>query len=132
MKTIQGDLIKIAKAGKFDLIIHGCNCFCVMGAGIAKTIKSEFPEAYKADQNTKKGDKEKLGNYSLAEVTLDSKKLIIINAYTQFDYGGNITNVSYDSIKEVFKKIKKRIYRKDNWLSCNWGRVSRWKLGKNI
>ena len=107
MKIIQGDLIKLAKEGKFDLIIHGCNCFCNMGAGIAKIIKSEFPEAYKVDQNTKKGDKDKLGNYSFAEVIINGKKLTIINAYTQYDYGGNKINVSYDSIKKVFKKIKK-------------------------
>ena len=33
MKTIQGNLIHSAQAGEFDLIVHGCNCFCTMGAG---------------------------------------------------------------------------------------------------
>ena len=59
MKLIKGDLIQLAKNGEFDVIIHGCNCFCTMGAGIAKTIKDIFPEAYKADLNTKKGDRSK-------------------------------------------------------------------------
>lgn len=27
MKIIKGDLIKLALDGKFDVIIHGCNCF---------------------------------------------------------------------------------------------------------
>jgi O-acetyl-ADP-ribose deacetylase (regulator of RNase III) len=47
MKVTEGDLIKKAKEGEFDLIVHGCNCFCTMGGGIAKGIKREFPEAYR-------------------------------------------------------------------------------------
>jgi len=56
MKTIKGDLIALALSGKFDVIVHGSNCFCTMGAGIAKTIKETFPAAYRADLATKKGD----------------------------------------------------------------------------
>ena len=68
MKIIQGDLIKKAKDGEFDLIIHGCNCFCTMGAGIAKGIKNNFPQAFQADQMTLKGSKAKLGTCSFAEI----------------------------------------------------------------
>ena len=70
MKTIQGDLIKLAVAGEFDVIVHGCNCFCTMGAGIAKTIKQKFPTAYQADLATIKGDKTKLGAVSYTHLTL--------------------------------------------------------------
>ena len=49
MKVIQGDLIELALSGTFEVIIHGCNCHCAMGAGVAKAIKSNFPEAYQAD-----------------------------------------------------------------------------------
>ena len=35
MNIVKGDLIKSAKEGQFDVIIHGCNCFNTMGAGIA-------------------------------------------------------------------------------------------------
>jgi O-acetyl-ADP-ribose deacetylase (regulator of RNase III) len=31
MKTIAGDLIKMAKNNEFDVIVHGCNCFTSMG-----------------------------------------------------------------------------------------------------
>ena len=27
-QEIEGDLIKLAQEGKFDVIAHGCNCFC--------------------------------------------------------------------------------------------------------
>jgi O-acetyl-ADP-ribose deacetylase (regulator of RNase III) len=66
MKVIKGDLIKLAKQQKFNVICHGSNCFCTFGAGIAKQIKQEFPEAYEADLKTNKGDKSKLGWYSKA------------------------------------------------------------------
>jgi O-acetyl-ADP-ribose deacetylase (regulator of RNase III) len=107
MKKVKGDLIKLAKSGYFDLIVQGCNCFCTMNSGIAKTIKAEFPEAFEVDQYTKKGDKEKLGSYSFVEILIDDKKLIVVNAYTQFNYGKSGIYVSYDALREVFKKIKK-------------------------
>ena len=102
MKTIKGNLIKLAKAGKFDVIIHGANCFCTMGAGIALQIKKEFPLAYEADQRTTKGDKTKLGYYT--SVLIDS--LWIINAYTQYDYRGPGRKADYTAIRSVFRKIK--------------------------
>ena len=48
MNVVDGDLIKLALNGTFDVIVHGANCQCTMGAGIAKAIKATFPEAYEA------------------------------------------------------------------------------------
>ena len=42
MKIINGDIIKLAP--EFDVVIHGCNCFHKMGAGVAKLIAKNFPE----------------------------------------------------------------------------------------
>jgi len=106
MKIIKGDLIKLALEGKFDVIIHGCNCFCTMGAGIAKDIKSEFPEAYEADLKTEKGNKDKLGTYSNAIIERSAYKIIIINAYTQYHHKGRRMKADYEAIRSVFKKIK--------------------------
>lgn len=39
---IKGDLIALAKEGKFDVIAHGCNSFCTMGAGIAPLMAKAF------------------------------------------------------------------------------------------
>ena len=106
MKTVKGDLVQLALDGEFDVIVHGCNCFCTMGAGIAKTIKQHFPAAYKADCETRSGDKTKLGTYSLAHCTIPYEKLItIINAYTQFDYGKRQVNVDYGAVRSVFHKL---------------------------
>jgi O-acetyl-ADP-ribose deacetylase (regulator of RNase III) len=106
MNIVKGDLIKLAIAGEFDVIIHGCNCFCTMGAGIARAIRSEFPEAFMADQATEKGDKTKLGGFSHADIERNGHSITVINAYTQFNYSGKGVKADYNAIKIVFRKVK--------------------------
>jgi O-acetyl-ADP-ribose deacetylase (regulator of RNase III) len=106
MKTVKGDLIKLALEGQFDVIVHGCNCFCAMGAGIAKIIKAQFPEAFEADLATQEGDRLKLGSFSHADVVRDGHEITIVNAYTQFHYSGNGVIADYGAIRTVFEKIK--------------------------
>lgn len=106
MKTTQGNLIHLAKAGHFDVIVHGCNCFCTMGKGIALSIKREFPEAYAADCDTKHGDQSKLGSFSQAFVSLGTRAVTVVNAYTQYDYRGPQPNVNYKAIRQAFRAIK--------------------------
>ena len=107
MKTIHGDLITLAKQGEFDVIVHGCNCFCTMGAGIAKLIKQEFPAAYAADLATEKGNRAKLGTYSTALVELQDTTLQIINGYTQYNWRGTGVKADYDAITCLFAALKK-------------------------
>lgn len=110
MKTLKGDLIQLATDGHFDIIIHGCNCFCTMGAGIAATISSKFPEAFQADTATSKGDKDKLGTYSQATVktrgTKNSHSVTIINGYTQYNYSGDGVLVDYRAVETLFAALK--------------------------
>lgn len=106
MRTIRGDLIKLAKDGEFDLIVHGCNCFCTMGAGIAKGIKAAFPAAYEVDLETARGNRAKLGTCTFAEVDLGISRLVVVNAYTQFDYRGGGQKVNYDAVRSCFRWIK--------------------------
>jgi O-acetyl-ADP-ribose deacetylase (regulator of RNase III) len=106
MKTTKGNLIHLAKAGHFDVIVHGCNCFCAMGKGIARSIKLEFPEAYAADCTTPQGDLSKLGSFSQAVVSLGAGAVTVVNAYTQYDYRGEQPNVNYEAIRLAFRAIK--------------------------
>jgi O-acetyl-ADP-ribose deacetylase (regulator of RNase III) len=106
MKIIKGNLITLAQKGSFDVIMHGCNCFCTMGAGIAKEIKLKFPEAYQTDLETEKGSKEKLGTCSYIEIN----NLTIVNAYTQFHWRGRGIKVDYEAIKLCFQFIKKQFH----------------------
>ena len=106
MKVIKGDLIKLALDGVFDVIIHGCNCQCAMGAGIAKSIKKHFPEAYNADLQTVKGDESKLGSISFATVIRENKELTIVNGYTQYHWRGSGVLVDYEAIRSVMREVK--------------------------
>jgi len=109
MKIITGDIVK--QALEFDIIVHGCNCFNNMGGGLAKQIKRTFPEAYKVDCQTKRGDKKKLGNFTACVIKLNNSEITIINAYTQFYYKIISENkkklVDYNALRNVFKQIKK-------------------------
>lgn len=83
IQYVQGDLLK----GGDDVIAHGCNCICNMGAGIALQIKKTYPEAYAVDRATKHADSSKLGTYTQwtgQNAWFPDKQITIVNAYTQF------------------------------------------------
>ena len=123
MRTIEGDLILLALEGHFDVIVHGCNCFCTMGAGVARAVQDEFPEAYAADLVTIKGDRNKLGDYSYATVKRNDQQITIINGYTQFHYQGDSVLVDYDAVARLFKKIKQH---------CSGKRIGYPKIGAGL
>ena len=106
MKIRRGDLITLALANVYDVIVQGCNCFNTMGAGFARQIRNVFPEAYEADLRTKRGDKNKLGTFSSASVVRGNHGITIINAYTQYRYGSDTPDVDYAAIDSVFKALR--------------------------
>lgn len=112
MKTCKGDLIKLALAGHFDVIAHGCNCFTNMGAGIAVQIRRLFPEAWKVDADTVIGDKSKLGTYTKATIQRGFIIFDVVNAYTQYGCNVKLVNVDYDAIRNVMKSIKQEYRNK--------------------
>lgn len=148
---VNGDLITLAKQGEFDVIAHGCNCFCTMGAGIAPRMAREFgcddfelertkrsdwdDQGYEHITKTKnRGDINKLGNIDYEHKYLwfkhpavtepgiaipmnskskgqpDVKDLIVVNAYTQYNYGANHKDgvakpVDYEAITICIRKM---------------------------
>lgn len=107
-----GNIIELANQGDYEVIVHGCNCFHTMGAGLAKQMADAFPECLYADKKTPYGDINKLGTYSS---TVVRNKLggtfTIVNAYTQFRYGYGV-HVDYDAIKKVFTLIARDFHGK--------------------
>lgn len=111
MKYVRGDLIQMGKDGAIDVICHGCNIHNSFGAGVALYLRNAFPEAYKADCETIKGDREKIGTYSSCMVTKIgyfgcTSELIILNCYTQFTYWDPNDMFSYEGLEKVLNKIK--------------------------
>ncbi|HVT82945.1 MAG TPA: phosphatase [Phycisphaerae bacterium] len=108
MKVLQGNLLTLALEGQFDVIVHGCNCQCRMGRGIALAIKEQLPEAYAADQATEKGSRAKLGTISSADVLRGGVRFTVVNAYTQFHWAGEGVLVDYDALGRAFDEIRRR------------------------
>lgn len=103
--NVIGNVLDLAEAGHFDVVVHGCNCFNVMGAGFAKQVKTRYPKAYLADKQTSEGNVGKLGYYSHANVGTDNE-FIIVNAYTQYRYGHtNGPHADLNAIHRVFTRI---------------------------
>lgn len=97
----DGDIFKQDDIG---LIIHQANCHNVFGAGIAKTIKELYPEAYWADRTCGLRPIDKLGSFTYADC-LDK---IIVNMYSQKDFG-NIQGrcyTQYDAMRRALKCIR--------------------------
>ena len=108
MKTMTGDFVHLAKSGEFVLIVHGCNCFCTMGAGVAKGIKAAFRAASKADLATARGDRTKLGTCTFGKIERSRTSLVVVNAYTQFDYRGSGPKLDYEATRSCFRWIKQQ------------------------
>lgn len=85
IKYKVGDLIAAAKAGDVAVIAHGANCLNTMKSGIAPKIAKAFPEAWQADQETDRGNREKLGKLSLA---FSTGGVLVCNLYSQYTFTG--------------------------------------------
>lgn len=106
MILVKGDLIRLADAGDFDVIVHGANCFNTMGSGIARQIRERYPSVYSADLVTVAGDYHKLGTYT--QSTVNDGKLTVVNAYTQFTYnraGQTADLFEYVSFDMILQKL---------------------------
>jgi O-acetyl-ADP-ribose deacetylase (regulator of RNase III) len=110
IKEIGGDLLNEFDKGRVDVMVHGCNCFHLMGAGIAGQIRYRYPEAYEADKTTPCGDINKLGKYTSAFVKIAKGQGQIINMYTQFEPGARF---EYKAFADAMKKLS-REYSKLN------------------
>lgn len=79
LKYVKGDLLTASEGA----IGHGCNCRKTMNSGVAKAIRTKWPEVYAADTdfNDLQG-RDRIGSFSTVKV--DDKQ--VYNIYTQVDY----------------------------------------------
>ena len=127
-KEISGDLIALAKEGKFDVIVQGNNCHCVQSAGLApQFVKAFKSDTFKMEDIKYRGDINKLGTIDYEKLHLEDGKwvrypddsgrwvtnsMFVVNAYTQYNYGSNHSDgdkkpVDYDAITMIMRKINK-------------------------
>lgn len=118
---IEGDLIELALAGTFNVVAHGCNCFCLQGAGIALQMRETFAtNAFSKEHPIYKGKIDRLGTIDFKEygkdrITKEVYKLdnildiddtfpifYVVNAYTQYQPGSNL---DYEALTLCLRKI---------------------------
>lgn len=105
LKHTTGNLIDLAEQGHFDIIIHGCNCQNTMGSGIAKELRSRYPEVYDADTTAASRGWNTVGRFSLA---LTQDKFYVVNAYTQNHYlPRGRDHFEYDAFKNILQSLSK-------------------------
>lgn len=104
----EGDLIQLFMNDEIDVLVHGCNCLCAMGGGIAKQISYKLPVARFADQELHeyfvKNNiplQNKLGTFSIA----NAGKSVVLNAYTQFAPSGHSDVFEYESFERICESI---------------------------
>lgn len=102
IEEVKGNAVSMHLEGKGHLI-HGCNCFCTMGAGIAKEVKSRIPGAFQVDERTEKGDFMKLGTISVFAHSVGNQLSFVYNAYTQYKFWDNGPLVDYSAIRSCFQ-----------------------------
>lgn len=113
MKTVQGNLIDMAIAGEFDVIIHGANIHNTMGSGIAGEIRQRIPAMVEVDLMTTAGDIRKLGGFTMADTGFRCEtgnpefgNVVGINLYTQATIGLETNNVDYDGLERGLYQLK--------------------------
>lgn len=108
-EVIDGDLIRLALEGNFNVITHGCNCFCTMGAGIAPMMDHAFDCGhYKKEGPKYNGDMNKLGTIDFeTRAATDGSPLVIVNSYTQYGFRprNGLPALDYDALALCMKKI---------------------------
>lgn len=106
IKEVKGNAVSMFLQGEGHLI-HGCNNYCNMGAGIAREVKQRIPGAYKADRETQKGLLTKLGTFS--SYYNQHKGVFCFNAYTQHDFWSPGPRADYKAIELCFRRVAKHL-----------------------
>lgn len=109
--------MQVIKGNVFDsflysnsVIVHGCNAQGVMGSGVARIVRNDFPAAYY--EYVRKHDEVGLQLGEIIPVSVLPGRTII-NAITQEFYGpGPQRYVDYDAVREAFRRTK--VYALEN------------------
>lgn len=86
-------------------IAHQANCFHTLAegtsSGIARLIEQRYPEAREADSELRKGDRDKLGRFTMAKAK-DGR--VIFNVYSQYEFGGE-RPTNYEAVYEGLSSV---------------------------
>lgn len=99
-KEVKGNLLDMAENQEFDIVIQGCNCFKMMGAGIAGQIAVRFPHVYDIDRMDMRTPTQRLGDFT--HIWDDDCNCTFINLYSQYNGGRNL---DYQALELGLRKV---------------------------
>lgn len=103
INIVQGCLLQAVRDGEVSVLVHQANCFHTFGAGIAKAIAQQYPEAYQADLHTVKGSKEKMGTYSLTHAK--NQDCLLVNMYSQYRTSSSSQQTDYTAMAQALEEL---------------------------
>lgn len=104
MEIIKGDVFD-SFLYPSSMVVHGCNAKGVMGSGVARVVRNNFPAAYYEYVRHHEEHGLKLGEVINVEVL---PRRFIANAITQESFGSDGRRyVSYHAIRVAFGIIRK-------------------------
>jgi len=138
-QEVEGDLIELAFRGEFDVIGHGVNCQNTQKSGLAAQMAKQFnTDNYSLELPHQKGNINKLGQIDgFPKKILNGQTVMVLNCYTQFDYGRDFNKVylNYDALRLCLQKINHIFKGKHIGLpqiGCGLGKGSWHKVKKII
>jgi O-acetyl-ADP-ribose deacetylase (regulator of RNase III) len=108
---LSGNLITLARAGQFDVIVHGVNCFNNQSAGLAKQMADAFStkdtDMFPLEHGFHHRDINKLGQINYYEFVPRFKQedLVVVNAYTMFSDDLSTQPFDYEAFTLCMRKI---------------------------
>ena len=113
LKIETGDIFN-AILNRDVVFMHGCNAKGVMGSGIAKIVKDNYPHAYRAYKEIQKTQGLHLGQVIVAAPSTENEPTIV-NAITQENYGRdvNVKYADYDAIIIACEAVAKHFKGKE-------------------
>jgi O-acetyl-ADP-ribose deacetylase (regulator of RNase III) len=109
IRIVKGDLLKATE----DVIAHQVNCRGVMGAGVAKQIRSNFPIAY--DHYVRlcglyKDNPDKLlGICQIVSDYQDRRHILVANLFGQDEYGRDRIYTDENALRMAIRDLGARI-----------------------
>lgn len=104
IEVIKGNLL----TAQVNIIAHQVNCKGVMGAGIAKQIKTMYPNTFQQyTQLCNKRPSQLLGHNLYTAESNKLGRIIVANMFAQESYGRNSIHTNYDALKSCLRKLNK-------------------------
>ena len=117
IEHIMGDLLQ----AKADVIVHQVNCQGVMGAGVARQIREQFPNTYYTYKRHCEPFKGHTSDLLGTCLYTNETPFVICNAFGQDFYYRNSVQTQYDKLEKCFYDIAEKYHGKTVALP--------WKIG---